>query len=289
MNVLVTGSGTLLGNSVCQFLSKKKINVIATYRNHFPENLKKNRFIKLKKLDLTKNFKIYEQIDALVHCASAIPDDKLSNRLMMKTNYIGFKRLLSELSNTNCKKIILISTLSIYGNINCKTLTEKYKGKKLCQYGKTKLLMENYLSRFSKLKSVTSIIFRLPGIIGYKSEHNFLSGVLSKIKLNQKIKISHPNFKFNNLIHAKNLAQIIFKALLKEKRNQIYNLANKHPIKLINIIDYLFLKFKKNKNYEIVKSDTKPFNIKLNRNLLKKYDIFSVKKSLYIFFNENKF
>jgi nucleoside-diphosphate-sugar epimerase len=288
MNVLVTGSGTLLGNSVCQFLANKKINVVATYRKHFPKNLKKKRFIKLKKLDLTKNFEIDEQIDALVHCASAIPDYKLSNKLMMKTNYIGFKRLLLKLSNTNCKKIILISTLSIYGNISCKTLTEKYKGKQLCHYGKTKLLMEDYLSRFSKSRSVISIIFRLPGIIGYRSEHNFLSGVLSKIKLNKKIKISHPNFKFNNLIHAKNLAQIIHEALLKENRNKIYNLANKHPMKLSNIINYLFFKFKKKKNYEIVKTNTKPFNIKLSKNLLKNYHIFSVRKSLDIFLNENK-
>mgnify|MGYP006113022713 FL=1 len=112
--------------------------------------------------------------------------------------------------------------------------------------------------------------------------------MLSKIKFNKKIKISHPNFKFNNLIHAKNLAQIIYKALLKENRNKIYNLANKHPMKLSNIIDYFFLKFKKDKNYEIVKTNTKPFNIKLSKNLLKNYHIFSVRKSLDTFFNENK-
>ena len=105
--------------------------------------------------------------------------------------------------------------------------------------------------------------------------------------MNKIVKFSNPNFKFNNLIHVKNLSEIIHKILTKEKKNRIYNLGNKYPMKLQQVINHLFMKFKKKKKYEIIKSQNKPFKIKLNKSFLKKYRIFSVKKSLDMFFNEN--
>ena len=47
MQILLTGSGTLIGNNLAQYLAKKKIKLICSYRKHFPINISK-----IKKLNL---------------------------------------------------------------------------------------------------------------------------------------------------------------------------------------------------------------------------------------------
>ena len=80
MQILLTGSGTLVGNSIAQYLEKKKIKLICTYRKSFPINISKNKKIKLIKVDLEKKINIKDNFDTLIHCAAAIPDYKLSKK-----------------------------------------------------------------------------------------------------------------------------------------------------------------------------------------------------------------
>jgi len=128
LKLLVTGSGTLLGNNIVIEALKRKHHVIASYRKSFPKNLKKKK-VSLVHIDLEKKFNLNFKVDCLVHCASAIPSDNLNNKSMMKINYHGFNRLVSQLIKRGCKKIILISTMSVYGNIGVKTIDLNTKTK----------------------------------------------------------------------------------------------------------------------------------------------------------------
>ena len=56
MKILITGSGTLIGNSISKFLSKKKLNLISTYNKSYPKGLNKKN-ISIIKYDL-KNIKL---------------------------------------------------------------------------------------------------------------------------------------------------------------------------------------------------------------------------------------
>ena len=105
MKLLITGSGTLLGNTLVLRALKKKYKIIASYRKSFPKNLKK-KDVSLIKIDLEKKIKPDCKIDCLIHCASAIPSDNLSDKKMMRINYIGFKELSLKLIANGCKKII---------------------------------------------------------------------------------------------------------------------------------------------------------------------------------------
>ena len=80
---------------------------------------------------------------------------------------------------------------------------------KLTLMVKPKKKMENYLINFSKNKNYIPIIFRLPGIVGKNSKNNFISSVIKNAKNKKEVRFSNPEFKFNNLIHVKNIAEII--------------------------------------------------------------------------------
>tara|TARA_B110000046_G_C13018213_1_gene409820 strand:- start:1491 stop:2351 length:861 start_codon:yes stop_codon:yes gene_type:complete len=285
MNLLITGSGTLLGRNVSLEAAKKNFNVIASYRKTFPKNLKKNKIL-ITKLDLSKKFNFDFKVDCLIHCASAIPSENLSDKKMMNTNYYGFKKLVSQLIKNGCKKIIFISTMSVYGKINVSRVDLNTETKPIDSYGYSKLKSEQYLIKLNKEKKIDFFVLRLPALVGKNSNHNFISKVLKKIKNKDALIYSNPNLKFNNFIHVKNLSQIIIK-LIKFRGSRILNLASTNPIKLKNIIKLIYQFEKKQNIASIQKSKKTGFNIKIDNFLRKKFNIFSTKKTLKLFLKDN--
>ena len=174
MKLLITGSGTLLVNTLVLRALKKKYKIIASYRKSFPKNLKK-KDVSLIKIDLEKKIKPDCKIDCLIHCASAIPSDNLSDKKMMKINYIGFKELSLKLIANGCKKIIFISSMSVYGNIDDRLVDLNTKTNPVDVYGQSKLKVEKFLEKLKKEKNIDYFILRLPALVGKNSDYNFIS------------------------------------------------------------------------------------------------------------------
>tara|TARA_B100000902_G_C27321799_1_gene925180 strand:+ start:787 stop:1653 length:867 start_codon:yes stop_codon:yes gene_type:complete len=286
LKLLITGAGTLLGNNLAKKAKLKEFDVIATYRNSYPKNLKREK-IRILKLDLEKEFNINFNVDCLVHCASAIPSDNLDHNTTMKVNFIGFKRLVKQSLKNGCKKIILISTMSVYGDIKKGKVTEKTKLHPINSYGKSKLKMEKFLQDISKKNKISFYILRLPGLIGFKSDFNYISKTLKNIKNKKLVEFSNPNLKFNNMVHVENLTDIIIK-ICRLKGSKILNIASKNPIMLKNIIALMFKFEKKEKNINILQSKKKGFSIEISNYLRKNFKLFSVKNSLSLFLKENQ-
>ena len=181
MKILITGAGTMLGNPQLKF--SKSNQVYATYNKNYPKNLKKNKNIKILKIDLSKKFSIKYDFDALIHCASAVPAYNYSKKKMEKIDVLGFKNLLSICKKTRCKEIVYFSSAAIYGrNITRKYITEKDKLNPQDFYGKNKLLAEKMLKKYFKSQKSKILILRLSALLGPNSKNNFLSIALKKIK-----------------------------------------------------------------------------------------------------------
>ena len=288
MKILVTGSGTLVGSTISTYLSKKNYKIIASYNKSYPKKLKKIKDVSIVKFDLKKKLRIKDKkIDALVHCASAIPSQSLSEREMLRINFEGFKSLVKLSVKLKCKKIILLSTMSIYGKVKTKIISEQTKINNQDGYGLSKFKMEQYLEKVSKKFDLDYAIFRLPGVIGYKSNHNFLSESIKKIKRNEEITISNPNLLFNNAVHVKNLAIVVFESLNRLKEKSKYNLGSKNKLRLINVFKTIYKVLKKKPKIKIVKSNSVGFSINIRKILAKNYTIFDIKKCLKLFAKEN--
>ena len=286
MKILVTGAGTLLGNTLSKKILSNNFDLIASYRKTFPKNLNIDKD-KLFKLDLSKNIKFSKKIDTLIHCASAIPSYEISDKKMIDTNYNGFKKLLSQATKNNCKKVILISTMSVYGKISVKNINENTKTKPIDAYGKSKLMMENLLIKESKKNRLNFFILRLPAIVGSKSDYNFISKVLQRVKKNQIIQYCNPDLSYNNFIHVENLSEIIFEMIFK-KGKKILNIGTIKPIKLSKIINNIYKFEKKKPKISIFETDNQGFNIKLSDYLLKNFPVYSTSKTLKKFLEDNK-
>lgn len=287
MQLFITGSGTLIGNTLTNYFQKKNYKIISSYRSTFPKNLKYKKNVLVKKINLEKKFDVKKNFDILIHCASAIPDYNLSDKGINKTNILGFQKLLENCKKYNCKKIILLSTMDVYGEITTNKIKEDYVGKKVKTYGKSKKHMEIMLKKFCKKNRINGVVFRLPGVIGKNSKHNFLSNLLIKLFKGENLKISNPKLKFNNLIHVQNLC-ILAEKTFNQNGFHIFNVGSKYPIYLLNIVRFLKSKIKNSESKIIIlKKKNKGFSVNINKILKHKYKIFSTKKSLDLFVKEN--
>jgi nucleoside-diphosphate-sugar epimerase len=287
MKILITGSGTLIGNNIANYLLKKKEFVFAIYNKHKPQNLKRYKNCRLVKANLEKNIKFNNYFDVLIHCASKIPNDKI-NKKNFKANIKMTNNLLKLCKQFKCKRIIYLSTMSVYGKIKNKIVYENLKPKNIDLYGLSKRISENKILSFAKDNFFVATIFRLPGIVGKNSKYNFLSNTLNKIKNNQPTTISNLNDKFNNVVHINNLKKIVYQSIRKEKVSQVYNLASTKPIKIKSIINLFYQKLRKDKNYIIQKNKGSSFIISEKKIRQNSYKLYSTKKSIIDFIKINE-
>jgi nucleoside-diphosphate-sugar epimerase len=287
MKILITGSGTLIGNNIANYLLKKKEFIFAFYNKNKPQNLKKYNNCRLIKANLEKKIKFNNYFDVLIHCASKIPNDKI-NKKNFKVNIKMTNNLLKLCKKFKCKRIIYLSTMSVYGEIKNQIVYENLKPKNIDLYGLSKRISENKILSFAKDNFSIATVFRLPGIVGKDSKYNFLSNTLNKIKNNQPITISNINNKFNNVVHINNLQEIVYQSIRKEKLSQIYNLSSTNPIKIKSIINLFYQKLRKDKNYNIQKNKGSSFVISGKKIRQNSYKLYSTKKSIIEFIKINE-
>ena len=268
--ILITGSNSFIGSEIINYLSKYNYNLIATYRKN--KNEFKSKKVKLVKFDLKKELNLNKRFGVLVHCASVTPANEFRENYY-KINQIGFKNLISLCLKSKCNKIILISSVAVYGDVK-KTITEKSFARGKSKYAKSKLKMENILFRFAKKNRINSVILRLSQVIGGKSVNNYFSDLKKKIHSNKKITISLQSKKdyFNNLCHINDLCINIKKLIdgnIILNKNEVFNFASNKPI-TINKFKKIIYSY--NKNIQFVESNIQKF-YKISLNKTNKYNL----------------
>ena len=268
--ILITGSNSFVGREIINYLSKYNYNLIATYRKN--KNEFKSKKVKLVKFDLKKKSNLNKRFGVLVHCASVTPANEFRENYY-KINQIGFKNLISLCLKSKCDKIILISSVAVYGDVK-KTITEKSFARGKSKYAKSKLKMENILFRFAKKNKINSVVLRLSQVIGSKSVNNYFSDLKKKIHSNKKITISLQSKKdyFNNLCHINDLCINIKKLIdgnIILNKNEVFNFASNKPI-TINKFKKIIYSY--NKKIQFVESNIPKF-YKISLNKTNKYNL----------------
>ena len=268
--ILITGSNSFVGREIINYLSKYNYNLIATYRKN--KNEFKSKKVKLVKFDLKKKLNLNKRFGVLVHCASVTPANESRENYYI-INQIGFKNLISLCLKSKCDKIILISSVAVYGDVK-KTITEKSFARGKSKYAKSKLKMENILFRFAKKNKINSVILRLSQVIGSKSVNNYFSDLKKKIHSNEKTTISLQSNKdyFNNLCHINDLCINIKKLIdgnINLNKNEVFNFASNKPI-TINKFKKIIYSY--NKKIQFVENNIPKF-YKISLNKTNKYNL----------------
>lgn len=228
--------------------------------------------------NLEKELVINSSIDAIIHCAEKNPLSSLKN---YKKNKIIAKNLIKFSLKNKVKKIIFLSSITVYGKIKKKIINENYKKNKPNLYGQQKIKSESILLK--KYKDLSVISLRLPGILvlNTKLKKTLIMSIINKANSNKKINIYNPEENFNNVLDTLELFNVIKKILdRKIKKNSIYNLSASKPIKFFNMVNFIIKKMKSKSNIKTIFNFKKSFIIS-NKKFSRDYNFtFSTTKKI---------
>ena len=249
--MLITGANGIVGSDLLKFFSKYN-KVYALYRstNEINKKLKSKNIVWIKH-DISKILKIKIKPKIIIHCAviHSLSKKKKFNDYI-NTNILGLLNLLEFAKKNNVKKIIHLSSVNIYGEVNSKILKETNFFNTPDLLGSTKILMEKLIS----MHDASYLNIRLPGVVGYQINdirRPWLCKIANKLRQNKKVEIFNSNKKFNNIIDTYEIYKFI--DFIKEKKNLKsgnINFSSSKPLILKKII--YFMKERLNSKSKII-------------------------------------
>jgi len=241
MNFLITGGCGYIGTQLTKQLLLKKNKITIVDNCWFGNFHKKNKNLKIIKKDI-RNFEELniKGIDTIIHLANVANDPtvELNPTLSWEINVLASKLIARHAIKNRVKKIIFLSSGSVYGVKKEKKVTEDLKLNPISVYNKTKMVAERV---FLSFKDKIDIKCLRPATVCGFSERLRLDVTVNKLTYdafyNGKIFVDggsqiRPNIHIQDLI-----AAIDYFAFTKKKINHnIYNIGLEN-LKISEIAD----------------------------------------------------
>ena len=254
--VLVTGGYGFLGKYVVQELANNGYDVVVFGRNKKKMNdlKKKHPRIKLSFGDLcnlSDCIKATEGVDAVAHLA-ALSTVWGKRADFIKTNVDGTKNVLESCRRNKVKKIVYISSPSIYAGKKDKLNIKEDdfdENNKLNYYIESKILAEKLIKKYDDLNWT---ILRPRGLFGVGDT----SIVPRLIRANKKIGL--PLFgggkNYVDMTCVENVAYAVRLAIeSKKSKHRIYNITNDEPQEFKSLLEELFEALDEKPKYRNIK------------------------------------
>ncbi|MEP6926846.1 MAG: NAD(P)-dependent oxidoreductase [Ginsengibacter sp.] len=169
MKILITGANGFIGSYLASFFLKKDDEVIATSR-HFHESTKallhEATLIDLDVLDKTGLNKLSVEADVIIHAATSndiISKDTLKG---IELSAVGTKNILDLAIQNKIPKVIVFSTLQVYGTELSGTINEDSPLLYQNDYGLNHLFGEMYAELYSRQGKVHGVTVRPANVYG---------------------------------------------------------------------------------------------------------------------------
>ena len=285
-NVLVTGCCGFIGSNMCDFLLKKKYNIIGI------DNLLTGRLENIKNLIDNENFSFYNlnvcseinldlKIDKILHFAStASPKDYMKYPIQtLEIGSIGTQNILEFACKKNAT-VLVASTSEIYGDPLEHPQSETYFGNvnpigPRGVYDEAKRYLEAITMAYAKYKNVDTRIVRIFNTYGPKMRKNdgrAIPNFINQIMNNKNITVYGDGNQTRSFCYVEDTILGIYMALNSNYSLPI-NIGNSNELTINELIDLL-------KKLIPSKSKKKYFQLPENDPKIRKPDISLAKKIL---------
>lgn len=197
--LLITGSGGMLGSAFVKHVNtvdKWSWQGLTTKSNVSPPSTQHTWNL------LFNPFNGSLEFEAVVHFAAQSEGSSLED-----VNARLLRNTLKSVDETKLRQFINMSAVSVYGRANHdREVNELSAPLGVGSYARSKLLCEQILIEEA---SCSSISLRLPGVVGFGRPTCFLSSVIRKAMLNQRLCVYNENSKYNNYVFIDDLNQFI--------------------------------------------------------------------------------
>jgi len=296
--IVILGGQGFVGLNISKYFLSKKINyklILIGNKTKLKKIFTKKEKAKLiiHEIDINEIRKLPGEIfrDAII--INAFLTTKNSFKIFRKK----YVKICNFLKNNNINRLILLSSISVYGKTTNDINSEKIRINPITNYGKICVLAEKISKKIFKNKLIT---LRIANIFGkYRSKNGIIEKILTNLLTKFKYHLTDPNLK-RTYINVSTLVKIISILIEKNfKKNIVLNISNpnyifnfeKLNIKITEILKKKIFHYSKNKkiinNYNSVclpKTFTKNFNFRFKNDFKK--ELFQVAK--FIKDNEEK-
>lgn len=196
-NILVTGGAGFIGYHLVNRLLKNGEAVIAVdnfslgKRSHV-EEFTDNQNYKFYKIDVEETEKLAEiinmhKIDMVYHLAanSDIQKSAISPTVDKINTFETTASVIEVMRRCNVKNLFFASTSAVYGERIDELLTENLGYlSPISYYGGAKLASEAFISAYTYMNDMNSIVFRFANVIGPHLTHGVIYDFVKKLKAN---------------------------------------------------------------------------------------------------------
>lgn len=241
MNILITGGAGYIGTElIYQLANNKEINSIVIYDNLSRRNYnifigqsKLNDKVKLvngELLDSRNLRKHLKGIDVVFHLAAKVstPFSDQNPHEFEQTNNWGTAELCYALEESEVKKLIYTSSVSVYGSSEHEASLNTPLNPRTF-YGISKMRGEQHIERLKE--KIPTYIFRCGNVYGYSKSMRF-DAVINKFMFdanyNKRISINGDGNQKRSFIHIDKAVAVLAETVLGKLDAGIYNLVDQN-------------------------------------------------------------
>lgn len=237
MKILITGANGFIGSSVVsEFDQIGTYDIFATDIGDTFKGAEKVTYIKG---DFSKDnyvdhmIKTMPQCDVIIHIGALINYDLFSKDVVM-TNCYGVQQIIKLAEESNCKKIIFMSSVPVIGKPINIPVTEEHSVNPPTAYHASKVFAEHLLEMHAN-KNIIKTIFRLTSPIGKGMPSNrMLSVFINNINEGKEVLIYGKGIRKQNYVDARDIARAIDLACQKDVPG-IFNIAGEKSFTSIEL------------------------------------------------------
>ena len=250
MKILVTGGAGYIGTELVFALAQKQeVSHILVYDNLSRDNYNlfingkmnnhnKVSFIKGELLDSRQLKKALVGVDIVYHLAAKVttPFANTDPHFYEQVNHWGTAELVYALENSDVKKLIYVSSVSVYGSSKHSVDESKHPNPKTF-YGISKMRGEEHINRLKD--KMNTIILRSGNVYGY-SKSMRIDAVINKFvfeaNFNKKISIHGNGKQHRSFIHIDQITCALSNLIITTVDSGVYNLVSRDLV-VLDIVD----------------------------------------------------
>ncbi|MCI8529268.1 MAG: NAD(P)-dependent oxidoreductase [Lachnospiraceae bacterium] len=174
-----------------------------------------------------------ENYDIMLYSASV---SEAQPKKHIQDNVLSALQIIDFCKKHNVKRIIYLSSDSIYGDLNVNEVTENVIMVNPGIYGMTKYLAERIIME----SEIPYYIIRMPGIVGRIWRKTYLCRVMDQLRANEDISVYNADKEFNNVLDIDDLIDFLM-LLCRRMGNEskVFLLGNEEKIILSELIGYI--------------------------------------------------
>ena len=261
--ILVTGATSSLGQAIGRAVRSRGHCAVGTIRRD-ATGIDLSMFDHIRRVDLTKPEDIYsldDEFEIVIHAAAlsvGTPSD------LMASVALSTAWLLDRSIKARATSFIHVSSMSVYGDISESVVSSSTPIRHTRPYGAAKWAAECFLHHHQE--EIPAVSVRSCAIVGRQSHRNFLAVLLNSL-LEQRpiVKVSNPDFQFNNVIHEDILANfLVHLATTTHVGFAAVPVGSSEPLLLSEVVEMMVNATRFRGRVEWVDSPSRPFSISLD-------------------------